>query len=297
MPSSKLETALKYSWQFEAIGTQWLINTSTPIPEATRHIISSYIHTFDHQLSRFRPDSLVSQLAVNATTIQLDPDLLPLLEWYEKLEAITQGIVTPTIGTVIADAGYDANYSLQPKATPKPALPYTATIQRKGTTLTALQPVMLDYGAAGKGFLVDAICELLHDEGFTDFAVDGSGDVRQASSDPTTFETIGLQDPTDKTKVIGVIELRNKALCASATTGRAWGEWHHVINARTAKPAQDIIATWVVADSTMIADGIATALFFVPPETIPTRYTYEYLRIFKDGSYDCSDYFREGVFS
>jgi thiamine biosynthesis lipoprotein len=64
----------------------------------------------------------------------------------------------------------------------------------------------------------------------------------------------------------------------------------------TARPTRDVIATWVIADSAMIADGLATALFFTAPEKLAATYNYEYLRMHANGSIEYSEYFAKGVF-
>lgn len=264
---------------------------------SNKQLISSYIEQFDAQLSRFRSDSLITKLSTQATTAHFSEDLVPLFEWYEQLERYTDGIVTPTIGNVLEAAGYDATYSLTPKKTPLPAQPYHEVIKRTESTVTTVKPTLLDYGAAGKGFLVDKLCSILKEAGHKNFVVDGSGDLRHVSEDTTSEEVIGLQDPNNHMQVIGRVVLKNRALCASAVTGRQWSNWHHIINGRTASPTNTIVATWVIADSAMIADGLATALFFIPAEKLPTQYTYEYLRLYKNGTVECSDYFSKGVFT
>jgi thiamine biosynthesis lipoprotein len=60
--------------------------------------------------------------------------------------------------------------------------------------------------------------------------------------------------------VIGVVDLVNRALCASAVNRRTWGEGlHHVIDGRTRKPTTEVVATWVIADDAATADGLARA--------------------------------------
>lgn len=81
--------------------------------------------------------------------------------------------------------------------------------------------------------------------------------------------------------VIGVYNLKNTSLCASATNRRAWGDnLHHVIDPKTGKPTQDVIATWVVGDTTAIADGLATALFFTNGEQLQKAFDFSYIRMF-----------------
>ncbi len=50
---------------------------------------------------------------------------------------------------------------------------------------------------------------------------------------------------------------------APAVNRRAWGDGlHHVLDARTGEPVRQIAATWAVAPTVMLADAVATALFF-----------------------------------
>ena len=92
--------------------------------------------------------------------------------------------------------------------------------------------------------------------------VDASGDLRVRGA---ASERIALEHPADPTKAIGVVELRDGALCASASNRRAWGDGlHHVIDAVTGLPTAAVIATWALAPDALHADGLATALFFDP---------------------------------
>lgn len=76
---------------------------------------------------------------------------------------------------------------------------------------------------------------------------------------------VGLEHPFDPTKAIGVVSLDNEAICASVSNRRRWGEGvHHILDGRTGKPVADVIATWAVASSALVADGLVMALFCFP---------------------------------
>ena len=83
----------------------------------------------------------------------------------------------------------------------------------------------------------------------------------------------------DPYQAIGVAEMSSGAICASASNRRSWadgiresaGTWHHIIDPKTGHPPGDVVATWVIAPSAMIADGLATALFFTPAEDLYAR--------------------------
>jgi thiamine biosynthesis lipoprotein len=95
-----------------------------------------------------------------------------------------------------------------------------------------------------------------------------------------------------------VANLRDRALCASAVTRRAWGEGlHHELDARTGVPARDVVATWVVADDAATADGLATALFFTGAKDLARTFRFSYVRMFADGRAEISPNFDGELFT
>mgnify|MGYP004417261473 CR=1 FL=1 len=281
------------SFQFEAIGTFFEIATPRELTRGVREQILSLVEIFDRQFSRFRNDSIVSLMAKEPGIYAFPDEVQPLFEYYESLYEITNGKVTPLIGGSLEALGYDAHYSLSKKGV-SPAPLYEETVKRIASILKLSQPAVFDVGAAGKGCLVDKIARCLEANGVTAYTVDGSGDMLHKGK---THEVVGLEDPAHAGKVIGSVIVKNEALCASATNRRRWGDdLHHIVDPVTGKPSQDIIATWVIADTAMIADGLSTALFFVEPDILKNKYTYEYMRVHANGSIDFSAAFEGALY-
>lgn len=282
---------------FEAIGTTWQIDLPDGLLVSTRENIfqkiRSRIDIFDRHYSRFREDSLVFEISKNAGIYTLPSDAEPLFSLYENLYRLTDGAVTPLIGNMLSDAGYDANYSLEPKTLTPPLL-WESVLERKGLQLTVKQPVLLDFGAAGKGYLIDIVADIIRSENITEFCVDAGGDmVYHNSAGPLR---VGLEHPTDPTKVIGVSTILNQSLCGSAGNRRKWGKFHHIINPHTLESPQNILAIWVVAQTTLLADGLTTALFFTNPVILQKEYQFEYLIVNQDFSIQKSDNFPGEIF-
>lgn len=274
------------AWHFEAIGTAWQIDTAGPLPEQAVADVLGCIEGFDRAWSRFRDDSLVSDIARGPGAWEMPDEADALLTFYDELNQLTDGAVNPLIGRTLSDLGYDATYSLSSAAEPA-AVPSWDSVTWNRPVLTTIEPVVLDVGAAGKGLLVDLVSSILwqHTHQFT---VDASGDIYHHGTTPIR---IALEHPADPTHAIGVVELEPEdALCGSATNRRAWGDGlHHVLDARTGHPTHDIVATWVVVPhSCMIADGLATALFLAEPATLMSRFTYEFVRMHADGRVEWS---------
>ena len=305
MPSNKSAKTPKINlpkpiWQcsFSAIGTQWWIGLYDALTVSTDEVqqkITHLVDDFDSMYSRFKADSLVSQMAKKAGAYALPSSAAPLLTLYERLYKATNGAVTPLVGQLLSDAGYDATYSLQPKPQLAPVPTWEDTLHFENDTLTLHHPALLDFGAAGKGYLVDLVAELLQAEGATQFCVDAGGDMYCTGLlEPLK---VGLENPDDITEAIGVAHIRNQALCGSAPNRRTWGAYHHIMNPATLASMQSLKATWVTADSTMLADGLATALFFAEPEALKAQFTFEYALVYADSSLRYSPGFEAEFFS
>ena len=275
----------KHNLSFEALGTQWAIETEVRLSTELIDRIHQRIELFDATYSRFRADSLVTKVATQKGSFTFPADADNLFKLYRNLYGATAGKVTPLIGEMLERAGYDAAYSLQPKA--QQQLPkWDEAMTWQSPVLTTTRPIVLDVGAAGKGYLVDIICSILDAGGIGNYIVDASGDL---SHKGTMENKVGLEDPRDPTKIIGVIDIRNKSLCASASNRRAWGDdLHHIFDPDVATPTTEIIASWVIADEAMVADGIATALFFTDPNVVAASFEFGFARMHADGSIDYS---------
>jgi len=285
------------SFDFEAIGTRWQIETAEPLDEATRRAVTDRIESFDQVYSRFRTDSLVSQIAAGAGRFEFPDDSLELFGLYDRLYSATGGAVDPLVGRDLERLGYDRVYSLQAVTAPdvSPRASWAADVTRDGAALTTSRPVVIDVGAAGKGYLVDLVRAVLEDHGVADVVIDASGDLVHRGASPIR---VGLEHPLDPTKAIGVAEFANASLCASASNRRAWGDGlHHILDARSGSPAREVIATWVIAADTALADGLATALFFTGAHELANTFHFSYVRMYADGRAERSRYFPGELFT
>ena len=133
--------------------------------------------------------------------------------------------------------------------------------------------------------MIDLVAEVLRKYNQHAFTIDAGGDIIHRSDVDTPIR-IGLENPNDTTSVIGAVTLGNASICGSAGNRRAWGKYHHIIDPTTLESPTDILATWVIADSTLLADMLATCLFFVPAHTLLPHFAFEYIVLGKDFSVD-----------
>ena len=289
----KSDLAAGAQLNFEAIGTMWQVSLGESLSSAQfvafEQLILERIDQFDHHYSRFRQDSLVTAMATEPGRYRLPDDAEPMLDLYQQMYVLTGGAVTPLIGQLLSDAGYDAQYTLSPRALSAPPS-WKEALQYKFPNLTLHEPAILDFGAVGKGYLVDIIASLLQKSGIKYFCIDAGGDLIYRGRPDESLD-VGLEHPDDPAKVIGVAHLRGQSLCGSAGNRRAWAGFNHIINPHTLQSPKHIKAVWVVAQTTMLADALTTALYFTPAHILQKTYKFEYAILCSNYSIDYSAYF------
>lgn len=279
-----------FRWEFEAIGTRWNVDTVGELSAATRAEVTALIEAFDQAWSRFRDDAQIAPLAEAPGSIPAPMDASPMLDLYGELSEATSGAVNPLVGAALAHRGYDAHYGFVDRgAQPAPA-GWRDLLTWCDGDLAVREAATIDIGALGKGRLVDRVLDLLvaHDAVVGPVTVDAGGDIALRGS-----ERIALEHPYDTTRAIGVWQVTDAALCASATQRRAWpgadgGGLHHVLDARTGEPVRTIAATWAVARDAMTADAAATALFFDGGPRFAHSHAVAWVRMTTDGRLEWS---------
>lgn len=264
---------------FEAIGTGWQVTVPGGIDAALQAAIHARIVQFDAVYSRFRNDSLVAEIARHAGTYTFPPDAKQLFAVYRAMYDATGGQMTPLVGNLLVDTGYDAKYSLTPKETLRPVPKWDDVMRYEHPVLTTQVPVLLDFGAAGKGYLIDIVSELIEAAGHASYTVNAGGDIRYRGELPLR---VGLEDPDNTAQVIGVAPVGNMSICASAGTRRRWRQYHHIMDPTTQTSPMHLSAVWVIAEMTILADALTTALFFASPAALMQRFSFEYAVLHSD---------------
>ena len=288
---------VKETFDFEAIGTKWVIDLyDNPVDRSIlENKITREISNFSEVFSRFDPDSEISKVANHVGKIIIPENYLEIIPLYEKLYKITDGKFTPLVGNLLEDAGYDKDYSLTLKklrVIPK----WEEVIYFNPPTLEIKKPSVLDFGAAGKGFLVDLIGKIIEENQVNNYCIDAGGDIIYKTKGEE-FLKVGLENPDNFKQVIGVCNIKNQSLCGSSGNRRKWGNFNHIMNPENLKSVEDIKAIWVVAENGLIADGLSTVLFLTDPKNLKRDFSFEYLKVLTDGTFVKSENFPGEVFT
>lgn len=279
---------------FEALGTSWTISLPNDADERVLSLVYTRLLQFDQDYSRFRDDSWVSLLAKTPGTYTIPPDGKPLFDLHQELYAITEGAMTPLIGDVLIAAGYDASYSLVPKELHAP-YEWDEALEYRYPLLTVKKPTMLDFGAMGKGYAVDLVAEVLRTQSIDAFVINAGGDIYVHDSANVPVR-IALENPSNTREAIGTIALVNKSLCGSAGNRRVWSTFTHIIDPDTLKSPTHLLGVWVIAETTLLADALTTALYFATPEKLREHYSFDYLLLRPDHAIERSAGFSADLF-
>lgn len=300
------------TFTFDAIGTHWVIDIEDSLSKEKEHIlkndIDERIRVFDMAYSRFREDSIVTAISRAPGRYVLPDDAEKMFAMYRTMYDLTHGQMTPLIGQTLVDAGYDAAYTLVQHKTLERPITWDDAITYSHPFVDVRIPVLLDFGACGKGYLIDLVGEVIEKNGVNSYCVDAGGDMiyKNTQSKPLI---VGLEHPDMPRifkegsgelvdgQVIGMVSILNQSLCGSAGNRRSWANFNHIINPETLSSPRHIKAVWTISCDTITADALTTALYFVSASVLKKHFDFEYLILNDDNSFDKSDGFIANIFT
>ncbi|MFC1760879.1 FAD:protein FMN transferase [Planctomycetota bacterium] len=218
------------------------------------------LNRLEAQLSRYRESSDVTQLnqAPVNTPVLLSLETFACLEQARQLFEWTDGLFDVTVG----------RWTHETPASGKPAkreaFPMTLNVDEL-TGMRLLDDVAVDLGGIGKGFALDILAQhlapwqvtqaLLHSGGSTALALDAPSDTRGW---PLT-----ISDPHDASHIFKRFNLKNSALAGSAQIER-----NHIVTPTTGGKRTRHSATWALAPTGALADGLSTAFTMMKSDAI-----------------------------
>lgn len=250
-----------------------VLGTAVEIKLPSRHssffpLCFSELTRIEKAYSRFLPDSGLSVLNSKLGKWQdAGEELLFLAEKAEEFRANTDGQFDISLKETLENMGYDPQYSFKPKigkagivSALLRLLPAVKIDRAKGRVLLNRQ---IEFGGLGKGYALDCVAKILEGNGVRHYYINAGGDIYAKREEGAPPWEILLEHPDDPERAIGKIALDGKSVAGSAPNRRRWGngEFHHLINAKTGKPAQGVKCIFVIAGTGIEADAYATALF------------------------------------
>jgi thiamine biosynthesis lipoprotein len=214
-------------------------------------------HRLEAILSRFRPDSELSQLNRDGL-IEAGPDLLRITELALAGREETGGRFDPTVHDAVVAAGYDRTFPELPSdGAAAHSAPCGGEVRIEGSAIALGTGVRLDFGGIGKGYATECAAQILATAG--PCLVNAGGDLAVCGGAwPVGVQTTGDGHLT--------LELSRGALATSGRDRRHWTragrKLHHLVDPTTGTSAGgDLLRVSVVAADAVAAEIWAKALF------------------------------------
>jgi FAD:protein FMN transferase len=241
---------------FGAMGCEIVVGGASP---REGRAIEELFNERELTFSRFITGSELNRVNASAGQLVLvSPLFAETLRVALQVAEETHGLVEPTLGAALVAAGYTRDpATLIPDPRPVGPVEGARPVFALGRVVGVPPGVQLDLNGVVKALAVDDALALLDGAGF----VSAGGDV--ATRGPLTVALPGG----------GAVTLHQGALATSGTTKRRWlrgGELqHHLLDARTGRPASSPWTLVTACGSTCLAADVAAKAGFLAGEAGP----------------------------
>ena len=264
--------------RFPAMGTQCSIQfPSADVEQARAFSVAAaqWVADFERKYSRFRDDSLISEINRKAggEWVAIDSETEAMLAICDDLHFMTNGIMDPTLLPVIR-LWYHRD---RPKRFPSDGEIAAALdcvgwskVQRRPGAARLPEPGMsLDFGGFGKEYAVDRVAALAVQHGLVAGLIDFGHDLYAYGTPPDAPAWhIGLEDPLAPGSAWSSVAVADRGVATSGSyqrffeyQGRRYG---HIVDPRTGQPTVSAtLAVSVVASSCLTAGAVSTAAFIM----------------------------------
>lgn len=264
---------------FRAMGSEIYCAVDSTHARAAERLgqVPAMFEAWEKILSRFRPDSELSQLNVRTgEPVYVSEILGQVLELAKWAEEWSDGLVTSLVLDALEDEGYDKSFELMPSNLRggQSTAPGTRTesvqmqpgratsIKRAMPPVTVMPGARIDLGGVAKGWAAEQTANYLGELGPT--LVDAGGDMVITAPCAAGSWQVGIENPfaPQEDESLPVLEIEQGAV---ATSGRDFRKWqnrgrpvHHLIDPRTGLAAvTDVLAATVVAPTIFQAEVAA----------------------------------------
>jgi thiamine biosynthesis lipoprotein len=267
------------SWR--ALGTYVDLRTTPDRIIPAVALAVDILNEVDLACSRFRADSDLS-LANRAAgrRVCVSPLLVAAVQVALEAADETDGLVDPTLGTVLTAAGYDRTFALVPADDPAPtSVPRPRrdwrSVQVDDGAVCVPPGSALDLGATGKAFAADLVALGIAHELGAPALISVGGDVRVTGPDDGNVTSVPAYPVVIGSTLADLdgggspprVRLRAGGLATSSTAARRWSrggrQWHHLVDPRTGEPTDGSLRTVTAWGRTAVAANTASTAAMV----------------------------------
>lgn len=245
---------------------------------AIKSEIEGRLELVNDQMSTYRPDSELSRFNRAEKSLEVSAETRMVIEASLKLFEQSKGAFDVTVGPLVNLWGFGPDK----KANKVPSAQLIAEKQKvvgsqylsvNGNTISkAIPELYVDLSAIAKGYGVDVIAAYLQEMGLNNYLVDIGGELSLKGEKPQNNPWIvAIERPAAGQSVQRVINVGDNAIATSGDYRNYFESdgirYSHTIDPNTGKPiSHKLVSVTVINKSSMIADGLATAISVLGPE-------------------------------
>jgi len=228
-----------------------------------------FFHKVEARFSRFRAGSELAQLNLASGQVaSVSPDLAELVELALAAARASDGIFDPTVIGALEAAGYERSIERirrdgphpPRRVAPRPGRWKQVAIDPARGTVRLPAGVRLDLGGIGKGWAADRAGTMLQVLGAG--MVNAGGDIRAWGHQPGLPSgqgwLVSVDHPEQPGTDVAWLRVHDGAVATSSVTARRWAGGHHLIDPRTARPADtDLLSVTALAPTVVQAEVAA----------------------------------------
>ena len=258
----------------QVYGTYYSITYLNPKKANLQAKIEAKFKEFDNSLSTFNPNSIISRINRNDSTVETDAYFEEMYNMAQEVSVNSNGAFDITVAPLVNVWGFgfgNHEHSIQPDVDSIiPFVGYTK-IDLKNRKLIKSDPrIMLDASAIAKGQSCDVLGKLLEENGCLHYMVEIGGEVACKGLNPRGEKWhIGIDKPNndpanEDSELQAIVALSDAGLATSGNYRQYYykdgKKYAHTIEPRTGYPVNhNLLSATVIAPTCMQADAYATA--------------------------------------
>lgn len=216
----------------------------------------------------------------NGGSVAVSNETAELISFALDISEKSGGALDPTIYPVLTAWGFTTEEKHVPSADELSRLlelvDYRA-VSVSENTVTLRDGMMLDLGAVAKGAASDAAADILRKSGVRSALLYFGGSIMTIGTKPDGSDwRIGVEDPEDKTKNVGVLAVSDLAVVTSGMYERYFTDengtlYGHIINPKNGYPVNnELLSATIIAPEGRLCDALSTAVFVMGTERAET---------------------------
>lgn len=240
------------------------------------------VKALERQFSAYIPSSDIGYINRTAPhhPARIEPNVFRLLKLAQRIHRETGGAFDITAGPLIKVWGFYKREGRMPdedelkKARAKVGMQYVILDEEELTVFFDRPGIEINLGGIGKGYVVDRVIAQLREWGVKTAMVHSGNSSIACIGRPPVGEGwyVGVADPRDNEKALGLLTLEDNAVSISGSTEQFFklGDqtYSHILNPLTGWPAQGILETAAIGPSAAETDALATAFFVMGLEKV-----------------------------